>query len=378
MSELGAVLDVAIGLIFLYMMTSLLVTIVQEGIATMMHLRAKNLFDAIVNLVDDPELKKHPEYRDLVVDLYRHPLMSSLYRHARPTEKGAARERLRRSPLPSYVPGRTFAIALLDVLRGKNASDAVGINTVLAGAQGTVAKLPESQLKRTLILLIADAESRGKSVDQRAHAVSDRIEEWFNDAMGRASGWYKRQAQQISLGLGFAIAVLLNANTLHVAEQLWRDQSLRAQVSATAAAYYKEQVDTRPLGDGDVKGANRESVAARWNSQMERLETSTLPIGWPMNVEAALPQSARGWGALVFGWLLTGLAASLGAVFWFDVLGKALQIRGTGARIAERAPSPRERDGAAEPQPLAIASATAQRGDATTSATIAVAQGERD
>jgi hypothetical protein len=343
-----------------------------------MHLRAKNLFDAIEHLVADPELAKHPEYKDLVVDLYRHPLMASLYRDADPSDKGTARERLRRSSLPSYVPGRTFAIALLDVLRGKNASEAVGINTVLASAQGTIAKLPSSQLKKTLTLLIADAESRGKSVDQRAHAVSDRVEEWFNDSMGRAAGWYKRQAQQISFGLGFAIAILLNANTLQVAEQLWRDQALRAQVSATAAAYYKEQVNAQPLEAGDASGANRASVAARWNTQMQRLESSTLPIGWPMNVTESLPRNARGWGALVFGWLLTGLAASLGAVFWFDVLGKALQIRGTGARIAERAPRARERDGADDPQPLAIASASAQRGDTTTSATIAVAQGERD
>jgi len=75
MSDLGAVLDVALGLIFLYMMTSLLVTIVQEGIATMMQLRARNLFEAIENLIDDPALAKHPDYKTLVVDVYRHPLL---------------------------------------------------------------------------------------------------------------------------------------------------------------------------------------------------------------------------------------------------------------------------------------------------------------
>ena len=377
MSELGAVLDVAIGLIFLYMMTSLLVTIVQEGIATMVHLRAKNLFAAIENLIDDPELAKHPEYKDLVVDLYEHPLMASLYRRALPKGRGSARELLRRSPLPSYIPSRTFAIAILDVLRGKNATEATGINNVLAGAQSTIAKLPESQLKRTLTLLIADGESFGANLDHRANAVSDRLEGWFNDAMSRAAGWYKRQAQKISLTLGFVIAVLLNASTFNVAERLWRDEALRAQVSATAAAYYKEQSDPRPSDPGAAQGANEASVATRWNRQMQRLDESTLPIGWPMDVASSLPQNARGWLALVFGWLITGLAASLGAVFWFDVLGRALQIRGTGSRIAERPTTSQTRDGTADAPPIAIAAATTQRGGDATSATIAVAQGER-
>lgn len=370
MFDLGTVLDVALGLTFLYMMASLLVTTVQEMIATAFHLRAKNLFDAIENLLDDPELAKHGDYKDLVVDLYRHPLLAALYRQ-NDVEKAAkiTRASLRKIALPSYIPSRTFAIALLDVLRDKKATEAVGINTVLTGADTTIARLPEGQLKKTLTLLVADAQSLGTTVDQRAHAISERVEGWFNDSMGRASGWYKRQAQKISLVVSVGIAVLINANTFHVAGELWKDGALRAQVSATAAAYYRDQTDKAPLAPA-AKGETPPSVAARWNTQMDRLEKSSLPIGWTDHPLDSLPATFVGWAALLFGWLVTGFAASLGATFWFDILGKVLNLRGTGARVdepkASRAPS-----NAGTGTPLTIAAATVEKGELATSATVA-------
>jgi len=361
MSDLGAVLDVAIGLIFLYMMTSLLVTIVQEGIATTLQLRAKNLFDAIENLIGDPALTKHPDYKDLVVDLYRHPLMQSLYRRSELADRASARV-LRSAKLPSYIPSRTFAIALLDVLRGRSATEAAGINHVLSGAGDSIGKLPDGQLKRTLTLLVADGESLGATVNQRAQVVSERVEGWFNDSMSRASGWYKRQAQRMSLMIALVLAVLINASTFNVAGQLWRDNALRARVSATASAYYKERAD----GEGRAADATQaNSVATQWNEQMTSLANSSLPIGWDADVSRTLPRTLTGWIALVFGWLVTGLAASLGAAFWFDVLGKALQIRGSGPRVAESPPARK---------PVAVAAATAEQGETATSATVAVSR----
>jgi hypothetical protein len=373
MSDLGAVLDVAIGLIFMYMMTSLLVTIVQEGIATMMQLRAKNLFEAIENLLGDPALAKHPEYKDLVVDVYRHPLMQSLYRRTPLAEKVTATDFPKLATLPSYIPSRIFTVALLDVLRGKTATEAAGIDQVLAGARQAVDKLPAGQLKTTLILFVADVDPLRESVNQRAHVVGERIEGWFNDSMSRASGWYKRQAQRMSLAIGLVLTLLINANTFSVAGQLWSDNTLRAQVSATAAAYYKDQTEAKDraaTGAGVAReGSEDRSVAAQWNDQMKRLQASSLPIGWPADVAGNLPRNFTGWIALLFGWLVTGLAASLGAAFWFDVLGKALQIRGSGPRVEESAPAQRR-------EPVAVA-ASAEPGEAVTSATVATSSGGR-
>jgi hypothetical protein len=366
MSDLGAVLDVAIGLIFLYMMTSLLVTIVQEGIASTLQLRAKSLFDSIENLLGDPALAKHPEYKDLVVDVYRHPLMQSLYRRTPLADEASPADFARVASLPSYIPSRVFAVALLDVLRGKAATDAAGIDQVLAGAGQAVEKLPAGELKTILTLFIADADPLRESLNERAQAIGERVEGWFNDAMSRTSGWYKRQAQRTSLVIGLVIAVLINGNTFNVAERLWTDNTLRAQVAATATAYYQAQANEKDpaLAASGAKDGNQASVAAQWNGQMKRLQESSLPIGWSADVMGMLPRGLAGWVALLFGWLVTGLAASLGAAFWFDVLGRALQIRGSGPKPAHSAPARRR-------ETVAVKTA-AERGEAATSATVAV------
>ncbi|HMI87275.1 MAG TPA: hypothetical protein VK550_24465, partial [Polyangiaceae bacterium] len=329
-----------------------------------------NLYAAIENLLGDPVLAKHPDYKNLVVEVYRHPLMQSLYRRTPLADKAAAVNFSKVASLPSYIPSRVFTVALLDVLRAKTASEATGMDQVLAGAQQAVERLPAGHLKTTLTLFVADADLRRESVNQRAQAVAERVEGWFNDSMSRASGWYKRQAQTMSLVIGLFLTVLINCNTFNVAERLWRDNALRAQVSATAAVYYKEQTDgnDRAPAGGGVKDTNQGgSVATQWNEQMKRLQASSLPIGWSADVTSMLPSNLAGWVALLFGWLVTGLAASLGAAFWFDVLGKVLQIRGSGPKATDTAPG-RNRE------TVAVAAA-AEQGETATSATVAVSSG---
>jgi hypothetical protein len=99
---------------------------------------------------------------------------------------------------------------------------------------------------------------------------------------------------------------------------------------------------------------------------MQSLQESSLPIGWKADVAGMLPKHATGWIALLFGWLVTAFATSLGAAFWFDVLGRALQIRGSGPRIAEPAPAQR---------PAVAAAAAIEPSEGATSATVAVAGG---
>jgi hypothetical protein len=309
-----AVLDVAIGLILLYVLLSLLVTTIQEAIASLLSLRSRNLADALANLLEDPELSQHPEYRSLLADFYRHPLIRSLYRREHAPGPDTPLAVLRKLRLPSYLPSRTFAIALLDVLqRDRTAAQATGIHDVLLSAKDVIAKLPQSSLRRSLELLVADASSVAERSNDRAELICSRLEGWFNDSMARASGWYKRSAQRLSLAIGFAVAIALNASTFDVASSLWRDESVRSNLAASAAAYY----------------AGNQARSASPAVEVERL--LVLPLGWSLTT---LPTNPSSWLRALCGWVVTGFAASLGAAFWFDVLGRALQIRGSGGRIS--------------------------------------------
>jgi hypothetical protein len=285
---MSTALDVAIGLVFLYLLLALLVTTLQELLASFFSWRAKNLYVAIEDMLANGTSSP------LVQKLYEHPFIENL------VQKGAGR-------LPSYIPSKTFAIALLDVLQEKTkVSTAIGADKALAGAKQLVSDLPEGahgSLKKTLNLLIADAERYEQNLDKQAIKFSEGIEAWFNDRMARAGGWYKRRAQYWSLGLAVAVSALCNASSIKVAWALWDDSSLRAAVVSSAQAYHERAAGT--------------------------LMTSHLPIGWSGGWDA-------GWdGPLtLLGWIITAVAVSLGSSFWFDALGKLLQLRGSGAKVS--------------------------------------------
>lgn len=283
---MSTVLDVAIGLVFMYLLLALLVATLQELGARILGSRAKGLYAAIEGMLIGGGAP-------LVEELYRHPLIKNLI------EK-------ERGNLPSYIPSKTFAIAVLDVLQKKTGvTTAVGADKALAGAKEVVTKLPDTMqdLKTTLGLLIGDAERYETAVDKQAAKFSEEIEAWFNDRMARASGWYKRKAQLISLGLAVVVSGACNASSIKVGTVLWSDANLRAAVVAGAQAV-QQQAAVTLLG-------------------------SQLPIGW----SGAWAQDWDGWHTLL-GWGLTAFAVSLGAGFWFDALGRLLQLRSTGVKVS--------------------------------------------
>jgi hypothetical protein len=278
-------LDVSIGVALLYSALALFVTTVQELIASIFAARAKRLYDVLAEMLAGHVPAEGNASKPLVQALYEHPLLQNLARGRH---------------LPSYIPSRAFAIALIDVLRGtKTASDALGAGELLAGAAQFVDRVSDPQLKRVLKLLVADAQQLASTVDERSRLVSERLEGWFNDRMARASGWYKRSAQLWSLGLALALAVAMNADSVHLVQTLWADAALREAAVATAR-------EGRPLSE------------------------LALPIGWQV---VAAPTTVGGWLLRACGWLATAVAVSLGATFWFDVLNRALRFRATGARV---------------------------------------------
>jgi hypothetical protein len=122
------------------------------------------------------------------------------------------------------------------------------------------------------------------------------------------SGWYKRRAQIILFIVGIAVTVAINASALTAADRLWKDDGFR---------------------EGLVAQVEHQQEATSGEKALDRLEELRFPIGWE---ESNRPQGADGWALAILGWLLTGLAITLGAPFWFDVLGKLSNLRAAGVK----------------------------------------------
>lgn len=273
---------------------------------------------------------------DALADLVlAHPVVAALHRPARPGQRGG------RIHLTSYLSGRTFAAILIDLLVPNGAGQ-----TTVDELRELVEQLPRDVPARGLLLaLLRDA---GSSVDSFRHS----LEGWYDEQMGRVSGWYKRWAQFRLLGAGLVLAVLVNIDTFHIGHVLYHDQPVREVVVAQAVS---------AQGCPDTPGPGRDDCLA---DQKRVLRELTLPLGWdlaaagsdcaaysggrscglnPLRWVPFAGHSATEHGAAslllkLLGWLLTGLAVSLGAPFWFDALGKLGSLRTAGRRPAESTP----------------------------------------
>jgi len=313
-------LEVAIGMIFVYLLLSLLCSAISEYIESVFNFRAKDLRRGIELLLNDHDADGSPAEKgeDYASKLYAHGLIRPLYRSA--------------NKLPSYIPARTFALALWNMA----GAGAGGDTTDLAKIKAIIDQVPNDELKQALTTLIDEAQG---SFDK----ARKNIEDWYDGSMDRVSGWYKRRVHRVMLVIGFVAAVAINADTINIGKALIRDPALRSSVVAAAEEAVKTPPAApapapTPLTEAEQAEARRKRNEAAKERVMEakaQLDELGLPLGWvsatPGN-EGDLrrtPDTLMGVPLKALGLLLTAFAISQGAPFWFDLLNKFMVIRST-------------------------------------------------
>jgi hypothetical protein len=293
----SGLLDIIIGLVFIYWLLSLLCSGINETISSIVSMRAKDLEKAIRNLLDDPKGTA------LANSLYSHSLIRTLSKEGKN---------------PSYIPSRTFALALMDMI----APSSLSSHTKNAEEiREVVRKIQDDRLRQTLLVLAEDAGSE-------INKLRDNIERWFNDAMERVSGWYKRKVQTIIAILAILVSTALNADTFMITKYLINNEPMRTAVVEAAREAIK-----KPIPSGQVSPGSEEKMEAAPLSTAEtslqkieyvqkELQKLPLPLGW-----YEVPKEFEDWVMKLLGILFTAIAVSLGAPFWFDFLDKILKIR---------------------------------------------------
>ncbi|GLC27791.1 hypothetical protein rosag_43040 [Roseisolibacter agri] len=333
------ILDVAVGLILVFFLVSVICSTIREGLEAWLKSRAAFLEQGIRELLHDEQAV------GLARSVYTHPLIYSLY--AGRYTPGASRHRpfalARGTGLPSYIPSRNFALALMDLAargpvtqQGSGASSASPVLS-LAEVRANVVNLENAYVQRVLLTAIDTAQG---DLDR---AVAN-LAAWFDSGMDRVSGAYKRGTQNVVLVIALIVTVGLNINTITIADYLYRNDEARAALVARAEAAAR---DSSLLKGGD---------STRYLRARAALDSLQLPIGWDIGWGAPRPTpraTARAvwadimspdqwWNDLfapIVGLLITAFAASLGAPFWFDVLNKVMVIRST---VKPREKSPEE------------------------------------
>jgi hypothetical protein len=329
----SSILDVIIGLVFCFASVALFVSSINEALASFLKLRHKTLLAGMQKLLNDPD------GTGLVKSLYAHALidpMSLALPPAAATADGAllagpAPAPAPRPPaqvevkpawpvwasgrqLPAYIASRDFAHALIDIIRTAPAAN--------AGLKTDIDAVADPQLRQALQGFYARAAG---DVDK----FSDAVANWFDNAMDRLSGTYKRKSQFWTFLIALFTAAALNIDAFHVLDQLWRRPELSAAIVSPAS--------TQLIAAAVATSGSAAASAPAALSPTELMTTlNTLPVGWAAHRTApADPMAAFMfylWWAL--GVAITASAAVFGAPFWFDLLQQLIQIRGTGAKPA--------------------------------------------
>jgi len=363
----NAALDVIIGLVFIYLLYSLLATVVAEIIATNLGIRARNLKEAIDRMLNDE--KEEPGFLSRLKDSFM-------------ILKNPDNERIKQF----YEHPEIKYLGSSGIFKNPSSFKAISFSKTIVFILSNGAENKE-QITNTLNSLLSKANAKNVFDTETAKYVDSlwkesygdivkfklQLEQWFDRTMEQATEWYKRKIQFILLLIGFSLAWFFNIDTLVIADKLSNDKEARAQMVSLAIAYVQNHKnDTVPspgaIGNGTSNGSVDSLLRVKKQLEADIAKTHTIlgAGGWPPtkvivtedpktkvksykpNIDPSALSTAdkltnkgsiefspcEKWAYFLtllynhfFGFLITAIAISLGAPFWFDLLNKLMRLR---------------------------------------------------
>jgi hypothetical protein len=333
---MSVLLDIAIGLMVIFLLFSIAVTGLGEWSAQIFSRRGQFLRLGLRRLINDEAV-----YRRVL----HHPLIGSLYR-----------DRAAQGKPPSYVEPANFALALAQVLLSRGQQALPG-----EGAAGPLSIKALRDALRSPALIGSPVSTALSPILDRAgddlEAALKGIEAWFGSAMDRVGGWYKAHTQKVLFAIGFALAVACNVDVIEIYSKLNESAALRAALVNVAQSV----TESGKIGDVDVKSVGQQPLTEDQRKSLQSAIATfqanggqTLPVGYACLSVAVKPDGAASaqarnpfeacwhelsamsdrspaqWILKLIGWALTALAGTLGAPYWFQLLSKVFNIRGSG------------------------------------------------
>ena len=318
-------LDVMIGLATLYLAFGVACTAVVEAVSALRNVRSETLKEALNEFLAGKCFKQTGqtgqtgqtrETETFVDAFYNHPLVQTL------TDKDGR---------PSYIPPEIVG-QVVEALVTAN-----GTATSLVDAVKSLPDTPATNRIKSLLEIFVAQSGENRAAFRKA------VEDHFNAAMDRASGCFKRYAQNVALAVSVALVIGANVDTVAIANSLASDPAARARiveiaqqhlttVQATAQTTEDSVKTGQAAGNTTVELAKQQVATARaaLDQAVSDLESAGLQIGW-----RDFPKTFGEFLTKIAGLLVSVLAVSLGAPFWFDVLQRFMRVRATGVAPGE-------------------------------------------
>ncbi len=338
--------DIVIGLVFIYLLYSLLGSLLLEITITNIGLRGFFLRKTIFRMLNN----------NLIEFFYKHPMIKNL----------AVKSLFSNENFPSYLDKSIFSKVLIDLLQEKDFSynnrDTLTAKIQQSLDSGKTLWGNKDIQDETLIIFKSIWSESNNDVDKFRHL----LEEWYENMMVYSMDSFKRSNQLILFFYGMAISVFFNLDTLKIAQNLQENPELRQQIVNRADALIaqnlqekaelrcqivnranafvknhpdlkvefetnKKNIDSLNSITADSKDSLKQVAEARYvalqslsdslTKQAIEISKERLAVGW----EGGFNKNFN-WRSLL-GWLISALAISMGAPFWFDLLNKVMKLR---------------------------------------------------
>jgi hypothetical protein len=395
----NVVLNIVIGLVFIYLLYSLLATIIMEFLASIFDFRSRMLLKAIKVMLEDRHIWAQ-QYNNWLMCFIIAPIermlksfFFSIYRVIQPFPKPTLAKAFYQHPnikylsesiwnnRPSYISASRFSETLVQILRREDYDGSVPemqlVNkTLLASVPSITVDGKDVSIDNETLLQLRQIYYDAKGDSQR---FRQSIENWFNEMSERTTGWYKKQMQIYLLILGFFVAWQFNVDTLAIYGVLAKNDTVSialAELASKSPEKYDAVIDSinkvrqqlpredrsnnektsteylvatyRSL-EADAVNANLVmGLGKPYNDSIEKLENYILEaqakkqdtlkyhnkkVAYKGKIRhLKYSDNQRGGVHTLSGWMITALAISLGSPFWFDLLGKFINIRNAGKK----------------------------------------------
>ncbi|MFA6921270.1 MAG: hypothetical protein WC216_05460 [Gallionella sp.] len=305
-------LDVMIGIITIYLIFALACTAIVEAYSAWRDVRSKNLEVALKEFLHG----QNTDGGQFVDAFFAHPIVQTLSvgEHGR----------------PSYITPEIVGQVVASLINKKEGDSP--LRTGIAMLPGTIL---DNRIKGLLDALYGET-------GENLAAFRKLIENHYDEAMDRASGWYKRKTQLYALVISAFLVIFANVDTVSLANSLSSNPAARAKMVELA----QKTLDAAKTTDSSTKtttpdaqdpgapaiNAGDRAAAETLAKAYSNLSSAGIQLGWKDDY----PDSLGAVISKIFGLLVSILAISLGAPFWFDILNRVMQVRAAGASPREK------------------------------------------
>jgi hypothetical protein len=312
-------LEVAIGMAVIFFVVAASSSAVVDLITSVLKKRSTGLKKSVYRLLSgDKVVPKKDVPHDSGSDAVTSEFMMKLLKSSPIAGLAAAAK-----DYPSYIPAKNFAEGVLSILR----SELEGDNNEMARVLDSLPENLANQLREVAARVGSDLV-----------AIQAGIEDWFDSAMDRAAGEFKRWTRWVLIAVATVIIVVFNVDAVDLGTTLWTSEDVRVEVAGNAPGVVEDSTD-----------GQAEPTAS---TAIEQVSTVLAPFGWKQTLcpaDAGNPSCGVGdyivnFGKAVpghfLGWFITVMLVSLGAPFWYGALSKLVALRDTGTKPGKAGAEP--------------------------------------